>query len=158
MNKKINSILANILSGILVLTVSLPVSAEMAADEVARLGVDLTPLGGEKAGNADGTIPAWDGGLTQAPSGYTEGGYYVDPFSGDGIKFTITSGNMGEHADKLTEGHKALLKTYSDSFRMNVYPPPTGQLQHHSTFMMQPNRLQALLNSLTMAMVLITLS
>ena len=31
--------------------------------EAARLGQDLTPLGGEKAGNADGTIPAW----TNAP-------------------------------------------------------------------------------------------
>jgi len=122
MDKKINMILANILASILVMTVSLSASAEMAADEVARLGVDLTPLGGEKAGNAAGTIPAWDGGLTQAPSGYTEGGYYVDPYSSDGITVTITSGNMGEHADNLTEGHKALLKTYADSFKMNVYP------------------------------------
>jgi len=118
MDKKINIILASVL----VFAVSMPVSAEMAADEVARLGVDLTPLGGEKAANAAGTIPAWDGGLTQAHSGYTEGGYYVDPFSGDGITVTITSGNMGEHANNLTEGHKALLKTYPDTFKMNVYP------------------------------------
>ena len=34
--------------------------------EAARLGADLTPLGGEKAGNADGTIPAWDGGQKSA--------------------------------------------------------------------------------------------
>lgn len=118
MGKKINIIL----SGILVFAVSFSVNAEMSADEVARLGVDLTPLGGEKAGNADGSIPAWDGGLTQAPSGYTEGGYYVDPYASDGIKVTITSGNMSEYADKLTEGHKALFTTYPDSFKMNVYP------------------------------------
>ena len=122
MNKKMNIILANVLASILMVIVSMPVSAELAADEVARLGVDLTPLGGEKAGNAEGTIPAWDGGLTQAPSGYTVGGYYVDPYSSDAIKVTITSENMGEHADKLTEGHKALLKTYADSYKMNVYP------------------------------------
>ena len=122
MDKKINRILANILASILVMTVSLSASAEMAADEVARLGVDLTPLGGEKAGNTAGTIPAWDGGLTQAPPGYTAGGYYVDPYSSDAIKVTITSANIGEYADKLTEGHKALLKTYADSFKMNVYP------------------------------------
>ncbi len=126
MDKKINMLLAKVLSGTLasvfVVTVSMPVSAELTADEVARLGVDLTPLGGEKAGNAAGTIPAWDGGITQAPSGYTEGGYYVDPYSGDGITVTITAGNMGEHADNLTEGHKALLKTYPDTFKMNVYP------------------------------------
>jgi len=126
MDKKINVIhsklLVNTIASILVVAVSMPVSAEMSADEVARLGVDLTPLGGEKAGNAAGTIPAWDGGLTQAPSGYTEGGYYVDPYAGDGITVTITSGNMGEHTDKLTEGHKALLKTYPDTFKMNIYP------------------------------------
>ncbi|HVH82715.1 MAG TPA: hypothetical protein VM713_00215 [Steroidobacteraceae bacterium] len=34
--------------------------------EAARLGQDLTPLGGEKAGNADGTIPAWTGGIKSA--------------------------------------------------------------------------------------------
>ncbi len=118
MDKKLNSMLASIL----LLTVSMPLSAEMAADEVARLGVDLTPLGGEKAANSDGTIPAWDGGITQPPAGYSEGQYYVDPFSGDAIKVTINSGNMSEYADKLTEGHKALLKTYPDSFKMNVYP------------------------------------
>ena len=96
--------------------------AELSADQVAKLGNELTPLGGEKAGNADGTIPAWDGGLTQAPSGYNVGGYYVDPYAADAVKATITSGNMSEHADKLTEGHKALLKTYPDSFKMNIYP------------------------------------
>lgn len=130
MNKKMNIILANVsanvstsvLASLLMMTASMPAIAEMAADEVARLGVDLTPLGGEKAANAAGTIPAWDGGLTQAPSGYTEGGYYVDPYSSDGIKTTITSGNMADHANNLTEGHKALLKTYPDSFKMNIYP------------------------------------
>ena len=122
MNKKMNIILANVSASLLMMTVSIPAIAEMAADEVARLGVDLTPLGGEKAANAAGTIPAWDGGLTQAPSGYTEGGYYVDPYSSDGIKTAITSGNMADHANNLTEGHKALLKTYPDSFKMNIYP------------------------------------
>ena len=96
--------------------------AEISADQIARLGNDLTPLGGEKAGNADGTIPAWDGGLTQAPAGYQEGKYYIDPYAGDAIKFTITASNMDQYADKLTEGHKALLKTYSDTYKMNVYP------------------------------------
>ena len=30
----------------------------MTAEQAQRLGKDLTPLGGERAGNADGTIPA----------------------------------------------------------------------------------------------------
>ncbi len=104
-----------------VLTFSLSVKAEMSADEIASLGVDLTPLGGEKAGNSDGTIPAWDGGITQLPPGYSQGKHYVDPFPDDAIQLTITSNNMTQHADKLSEGHKALLKTYPDTYKLNVY-------------------------------------
>ncbi len=122
LDKKTNTILTIVLSSFFVMTIAMPVAAEMTADEVARLGVDLTPLGGEKAGNSDGTIPAWDGGLTTAPSGYSVGKHYVDPYASDAITVTINSSNMAEHADKLTEGHKALLKTYPDSFKMNVYP------------------------------------
>jgi len=111
-----------ILATSLIFLFSTPVIAEISADEAARLGADLTPLGGEKAGNADGTIPAWEGGINQPPAGYQAGKHYVDPFAGDSVLFTITAGNMGQYADKLTEGHKALLKTYSDTYKMNVYP------------------------------------
>lgn len=108
---------------VILFTLVAPVNslAELSADQIARLGNDLTPLGGEKAGNADGSIPAWDGGLTQAPAGYQAGKHYVDPYASDSIEFTITAANMDKYADKLTEGHKALLKTYSD-YKMNIYP------------------------------------
>ena len=33
--------------------------AELSPEEIAKLGNELTPLGAIKAGNADGTIPAW---------------------------------------------------------------------------------------------------
>ena len=42
------------------------VVAEMSAGDIARLGKDLTPVGAEVAGNADGSIPAWTGGLKSA--------------------------------------------------------------------------------------------
>jgi hypothetical protein len=53
----------------------IPLSAHAAvsADEAARLKTTLTPMGAERAGNKDGTIPAWDGGLTKAPAGYKNG-------------------------------------------------------------------------------------
>lgn len=98
------------------------VPAAITASEAERLGNDLTPLGGEKAGNEAGTIPAWEGGLTEAPAGFESGGHHPDPFADDGILFTITRDNMSEHADKLTEGHKAMLSQYGDTFSMNVYP------------------------------------
>jgi hypothetical protein len=36
--------------------------AAVGADEAAKLKTELTPLGAEKAGNKDGSIPAWTGG------------------------------------------------------------------------------------------------
>lgn len=86
-----------------------------------RLGGDLMPMGGEKAGNG-GAIPAWTGGLSGVPAGlsYTAGQELPNPFSGDAIKHTITSANMGDYDAVLTDGYKALLSTYS-SYKMNVY-------------------------------------
>jgi len=98
------------------------VSAELTTDQIARLGADLTPLGGERAGNADGTIPEWGGGLTMPPANYEEGKHYPDPFDDDKVVVTITASNLSEYADKLTEGHKALLRTYSDTYKMHIYP------------------------------------
>jgi len=90
--------------------------------EAQRLGRDLTPIGGEMAGNADGTIPPWDGGITSIPPGFETGGHHPDPFADDEILFTITRDNMGDFADRLTTGHKAMLEQYGDTFRMPVYP------------------------------------
>ncbi len=98
-----------------------PALAAVSPEEAARLGVDLTPLGGEKAGNEAGTIPAWDGGITQAPAGFKPGDHHPDPFADDKPLFTITAANMAEYADMLTVGNKALLEKYP-TYKMNVYP------------------------------------
>ena len=97
------------------------VVAQVSPQDIAKLGTTLTPLGGEKAGNADGSIPAWDGGLTKAPAGWKPGQHYVDPFAGEKPLFTINAQNAAQYADKLSDGHKAMLKTYP-SFRIPVYP------------------------------------
>ena len=94
--------------------------ASISAADANRLGNDLTPLGGEKAGNADGSIPAWDGGLTAPPAGYTVGMHHPDPFKDDQVLFKITAANADKYADKLTAGSMALLKTYPD-YSMPVY-------------------------------------
>ena len=94
--------------------------AQVSAQDVAKLGTTLTPLGGEKAANADGSIPAWDGGLTKAPAAWKPGKHYVDPFAGEKPLFTINAGNAAQYADKLSDGHKAMLKAYP-SFRIPVY-------------------------------------
>ena len=110
-----------LLTGIFITIYTACCVAEISADQIARLGTDLTPLGGEKAGNGDGTIPAWEGGITAPPAGYKKGEHLIDPFAGDSVLFTIDASNMDQYADKLTAGHKVLLKTYPDSYRMKVY-------------------------------------
>ncbi len=97
-----------------------------AAAQQARLGSDLTPMGAEKAGNAAGTIPAWDGGLTSAAdaaaSGFRSGGHHPDPFASDKPLYRIDAANMSQYASSLTAGHEALLSMYQGSYFMNVYP------------------------------------
>lgn len=101
------------------------VFAAVSPQEAARLGADLTPLGGEKAGNADGSIPAWDGGIKAiadaAVSGYHLTDHHPDPYASDKPLFTITAANLAQYAARLTEGHKALFKAYAD-YKMMVYP------------------------------------
>ena len=106
---------------LLLFTFAITFNVYAESNGIEKLGNELTPLGGVKAGNADGTIPAWQGGLTKPPVEYNKGGYYIDPFSDDSILFTITNSNVSEYADKLSEGHKVLLKTYPDTYKLNVY-------------------------------------
>jgi hypothetical protein len=101
---------------------ALALPAASAERDFSRLGQDLTPIGAERAGNADGTIPAWEGGLTQPPAGWNPQQGYIDPFAGDKPLFTITAANAAQHADQLTPGLQALLQKYPQHFRMNVYP------------------------------------
>ena len=97
------------------------VFAAVSADQAARLDNDLTPLGAERAGNAAGTIPAWTGGITQPPAGYTPGMHHPDPYAGDQPLYVITAANLGQYRDKLTAGAAALLQAYAD-YKLPVYP------------------------------------
>ncbi|WP_438482916.1 DUF1329 domain-containing protein [Oleiharenicola lentus] len=101
------------------LSTALVSQAAISAADASRLGNDLTPLGGEKAGSADGAIPAWSG-TPAIPAGYKAGDHHPDPFASDSVKFTITAANADQYADKLTAGHLALLKAYP-TYKMPVY-------------------------------------
>ena len=91
-------------------------------EEIARLdGPELTPVGAERAGNADGTIPEWRGGITEPPPGWKPGMKRPDAFGDDPILFSIDASNVGEHADRLTLGQIELIKSY-EGYRMDVYP------------------------------------
>ena len=73
------------------------VMAAVSADEAARLGTSLTPIGAEKAGNAEGTIPEWTGGLPTTAASVSANGFMADPFAGEQPLFTITAQNLANH-------------------------------------------------------------
>ncbi|MEO8805890.1 MAG: DUF1329 domain-containing protein [Burkholderiaceae bacterium] len=99
----------------------LATQAGVSADEAAKLKTTLTPLGAERAGNKEGTIPAWDGVPLKMPAGYKSGDPRPNPFPGEKPTLSITAANMAQYADKLSDGSKALLKKYP-SYRLDVYP------------------------------------
>jgi len=97
--------------------------AKVPESVAARLGNDLTPMGAERSGNADGSIPAWTGGLASPPAhvAYQAGMHHPDPFASDTRQYTITPANAAQHGARLTGAHKALLDIYSSSYFMPVY-------------------------------------
>jgi hypothetical protein len=96
--------------------------AAVTAEEAKQLGAGLTPTGAERAGNKDGTIPEWTGGLTVVPPAFQKGSSKrVDPYANEKPRLVITGKELAAHADKLTEGTKELLKRYP-TMRVDVYP------------------------------------
>lgn len=105
-------------AGVMALSlVSAGVHAAVSQEEAARLGQDLTPLGAERAGNADGTIPEWTGGYSRPGEDVNRP---QNPFPDDRPLFTITRENLNEHRDRLSPGQIAMFDRY-DTFKMHVY-------------------------------------
>lgn len=96
--------------------------AKVSDEEASRLSRELTPLGAIRSGNAAGTIPAWDGGITKAPENYSPGSHHPDPFQEDEILFTITADNVEKYKDFLSPGQLEMFRRYPSSWKMPVYP------------------------------------
>lgn len=98
------------------------VLAAVSPDEAATLGTTLTPLGAEMAGNADGSIPAWTGGLPKDAGTVDDKGFLTDPFANEKALFIITAQNVEQYKDKLTPGQYAMFKRYPETYRIPVFP------------------------------------
>lgn len=86
---------------------------------------DFTPMGAERKGNADGSIPEWTGKMRGVPAGlkYSRSGdVFPDPYGKEKPLFTIHAGNFKEYSDRLSEGLKVMFQKYPDSFYMHIYP------------------------------------
>jgi hypothetical protein len=98
--------------------------AKVSAKEAERLKSELTPMGAEKAGNADGSIPAWEGGLSSVPAGVNykgKGSVLPNPFPNDKVILKIDASNVDQYAGKLSAGVVALIKRYPKTYRVDVY-------------------------------------
>ena len=113
---------------------SVTTSAALAAvspEEAARLGKDLTPMGAEMAGNADGSIPPWNPEGTPVPESFVPGSDdYTNPYADEKPLYTIDGGNWKQYAELLTAGTRGMFEKYgADGFKMHVYPTHRGTIR-----------------------------
>ncbi|OCT24300.1 DUF1329 domain-containing protein [Pseudomonas putida] len=101
------------------------VMAAVSADEAAKLGTTLTPMGAEKAGNADGSIGPWEP-LAKTAGSVDARGFLSDPYGSEKPLFTITAANADQYKDKLAPGQLAMLKRYPDTYKLPVYKTHRG--------------------------------
>ena len=124
--------------------------AKVSPEEAKRLlpGGDLTPWGAEMAGNADGTIDAYAGGIQnmKLPIDLTQplnGQHHPNPFADDKPLFRITAKNVDQYADRLSPGQLKLFELYPETFYMNVYQ---SRRTHGSPKVINDNTYQNALN------------
>jgi len=96
--------------------------AAVTPEQAAHLGQDLTPIGAERAGNQDGSIPAYEGGETPLP-GWSWGKVrsQYSNFKDEKPLFSIDASNVSRYAEHLTEAQIVALQTVP-GYRMDVYP------------------------------------
>ncbi len=109
------------------------VMAAVSADEAAKLGSTLTPMGAEKAGNADGSISAWKP-LTKSAGAVDSKGFLADPYAGEKPLYTITAQNVEQYKDKLSPGQVAMFKRYPDTYKIPVYTTHRGSTVPDAVF------------------------
>ncbi len=109
----------------LVLGFTVSTHAAVSKQEAKKLGTELTPLGAERKGNADGSIPAWSGKLSGVPAGLSymgSGDVYPDPYGKEKPIYSVTKQNLPNYQDLLTPGLQALMNKYPETFNVPVYP------------------------------------
>jgi len=90
--------------------------------QLDHLGKDLTPTGGEVAGNKDGTIPAWEGEVAPL-AGWSPGKVRAEywKYKGEKPLFSIDSSNVDSYAERLAPAQIVKIKS-TPGYRMDVYP------------------------------------
>lgn len=97
-----------------------PNRVQAAIPDPSLLTTTLTPLGSERAGNADGSIPAWTGGLTSSTPIPPNQTVNVPIFTNEQPLYTVDASNMAQYADLLTPGTQAQITQFG--LKLKVYP------------------------------------
>ena len=111
-----------VLAASLAMVFAAQAQAAVSTQEAAKLGTSLTQVGAEKAGNADGSIPAYNGGLTTAPASFKAGdSMRPDPFASEKPLLVIDGKNVDQYKGQLTATTVELAKRFP-TFRVDVFP------------------------------------
>ncbi len=108
-----------LLAGTSLATAAVVRPAKAAAADPSLLTTTLTPMGGERAGNADGSIPAWTGGQVSAPLPASQP-VAAHLFEDEQPLYKVNAGNLAQYADLLTEGTKFQITKFG--LELHVYP------------------------------------
>lgn len=101
-----------LLTGSSLAAAALPTArAKSAAPDATLLTTTLNPLGGERAGNADGSIPAWTGGLVSPPLPSNQQ-VDVPLFTDEQPLYTVDSSNVTQYQNLLTAGTQRLMEKF----------------------------------------------
>ena len=96
--------------------------AAVSQEEAKKLGTDLTQFGAEKAGSADGSIPAYSAKRITPPSDYKPGsGVFPDPYASEKPLYSVDAKDMAQYKQVLIPGVEHMLQAYP-GFRLDVYP------------------------------------
>ncbi|MGE9764932.1 DUF1329 domain-containing protein [Pseudomonas sp. PDM20] len=95
--------------------------AQAKQTDAALLDGKLTPVGAERAANADGSIPAWTGGMKAGAAAIAGNGDYSDPFASEQPLYVVSKANLAQYKDLLSPGQQAMFVRYPD-YRMRVFP------------------------------------
>jgi Protein of unknown function (DUF1329) len=108
------------LTGTMLAALKLGRAGAQSANNQSLLTTTLTPMGSQRAGNADGSIPAWNGGYTTIPSGWQPGDYMPDFFVEEQPSLVVDASNVQQHSERLSDGTIALINKYG--FSLKIYP------------------------------------
>lgn len=111
-----------LLAASLAMAIGAHAQAAVSTQEAGKLGTSLTLVGAEKAASADGSIPAYAGGLTTPPASFKSGdSMRPDPFASEKPLLVIDGKNVDQYKNLLSATTVELAKRFP-SYHVDVYP------------------------------------